>query len=678
MKYFKNNLATAFISRILIILLISQGILAFWYFNNQKAGLFGGLKKKIELNGEILKSASATAIMSFDVTFLQTMIYELVRDEDIISIKVVDSDDNIIDEKTSEDIGKFKKGSILFIPERNVHKAAIESAGEKIGEVEIVFSGKIINKELVKVLLVTIFSQLAVFAGLIITISYFFRSNVGKRIDIIQEKVSQVKAGDLTVDIPAMKEDEIGHIGRGLSFLIKSLSGTIERIKDTANNVFNATKHLDDTFENVSRRVKDQKLSTDGVADQVGRASSSQMQVAENTEDLLNSLRENVSSLHEMRNSAEEVSSSASKLFASTEISYSSVDEMSQQARNIKDRTFEVLSSLQETSASVAEITQSVQEVKKGSKESTTQVEKVFSIISGVGKSSVNEAKKGMMEIEEEVGRTFEILKKLSLHSKDIEKILKVIREVTEKTNLLSLNAAIIASQAGEYGKSFSVIADEMKGLADRTESSTKDIAEIVQIIQSHIKETSDSFKVEKQKVEKGNKLVSRVGETLEEILRASEISSEMAKRIEMATDEEAAGLVQITSALDVIKNETEQVSIAVDEQHKGVTYLLDNVGEVKEVAEIVNRAITEQAEGVEHITRNIDIANDKLSEITSANIGQKEINEQIMNEIRKIQESGDDSIKGVHDISAFFEGLRNDSEALSRDMSSFKLKKGT
>ncbi|MEE9523358.1 MAG: methyl-accepting chemotaxis protein, partial [Thermodesulfovibrionales bacterium] len=358
--------------------------------------------------------------------------------------------------------------------------------------------------------------------------------------------------------------------------------------------------------------------------------------------------------------------------------SYSSVDEMSQQARNIKDRTFEVLSSLQETSASVAEITQSVQEVKKGSKESTTQVEKVFSIISGVGKSSVNEAKKGMMEIEEEVERTFEILKKLSLHSKDIEKILKVIREVTEKTNLLSLNAAIIASQAGEYGKSFSVIADEMKGLADRTESSTKDIAEIVQIIQSHIKETSDSFKVEKQKVEKGNKLVSRVGETLEEILRASEISSEMAKRIEMATDEEAAGLVQITSALDVIKNETEQVSIAVDEQHKGVTYLLDNVGEVKEVAEIVNRAITEQAEGVEHITRNIDIANDKLSEITSANIGQKEINEQIMNEIRKIQESGDDSIKGVHDISAFFEGLRNDSEALSRDMSSFKLKKGT
>jgi methyl-accepting chemotaxis protein len=605
------------------------------------------------------------------------MTHELVRDEEIISISVVDSDGYVIDEKIFDDIGEFKEGGILFIPERNVYNTAVESAGEKVGQSESVFSGKLINKELAKVLLVTIFSQLAVFVGLIITISYFFRSNVGKRINVIQEKVSQVKSGDLTVDIPSMKEDEIGHIGKGLSFLIESLSGTIERIKDTSNNVFKATKQLDDTFENVSRRVEDQKLSTDEVADHVDRATSSQNQIAENTEDLLNSLRENVSSLHEMRNASEDVSSSASKLFASTEISYSSVDEMSQQARNIKDRTFEVLSSLQETSASVSEITQSLQEVKKGSKETSAQVEKVSSIISGVGKSSVNEATKGMTEIEEEVGRTFEILKKLSLHSKDIEKILKVIKEVTEKTNLLSLNAAIISSQAGEYGKSFSVIADEMKGLAERTESSTRDIAEIVEIIQAHIKETFDSFKVEKQKVEKGNKLVSRVGETLEEIFRAAEISSEMAKRIEMATDEEAAGLVQITSALDVIKNETEQVSGAVDEQNKGITYLLENVGEVKEIAEIVNRAITEQAKGVEHITSNIDIANDKLSEITSANTGQKEIVEQIMNEIRKIQESGDDSLKGVNDISLFFEGLRNDSEALNRDMSSFRLKNG-
>ncbi len=678
MSIFRNNLAVVFITRILVLLVIIQGFLGFWYFNNQKTGLFEGLKGKIELNGELLKSTAVTSIMSYDFTFIQTMTYELVRDEEIISINVVDTDGNIISEKKGEEEDLKESGGLFFVPEKNIYSSDIMSSGKKLGGVWIVYSGKRINEVLSKALYFTLVSQFIVFIGLVVLIAYLFRLKVGKRIDLIQEKVEIARQGDLSVAVPGMEEDEIGLIAKGLNFLVESLSSTIDKIKGTANNVFRATKQFKEVFDNVTQRVEDQKKSTDEVAEFVDKANQSQIEIAENTEGVLGTMRESVSSIHEMRAAVEEVSSSASKLFASTEVTHSSVDEMTQQAKNIKERATGVMSAIQETSASVEEITASLQEVKHGARESSTQVEKVTSIISGVGKESVDGAIKGMEEIEAEMGRAADILSKLRAHSKDIEKILKVISEITEKANLLSLNAAIVSSQAGEYGKSFSVIADEMGTLSEKTESSTKDIAEIIKIIQSHIQETDEAFKVEIKKVEKGHELVRKVGETLEAILKASVISSEMARKIDTATDEEAAGLMQIMSSLETIKSESELVNIAVSEQYKGISYLLENAVEVKEIAEVVNRAISEQAGGIELITKNIDIANEKLTGIAKSNLGLSEINEMIIGVVKKIQESGDESLKGVHNVSTYFVNLKKDVETLNEDMKSFRLKEGS
>jgi methyl-accepting chemotaxis protein len=115
---------------------------------------------------------------------------------------------------------------------------------------------------------------------------------------------------------------------------------------------------------------------------------------------------------------------------------------------------------------------------------------------------SVVNAIEGMENISEEVKKSAEIIQRLGIRSVDIEKILSVIKDVTEQTNLLSLNAAILAAQAGEYGKSFSVVADEIRGLSERTSSSTREIGGIVKTIQQDIKDAVFTIDSAKEKVE--------------------------------------------------------------------------------------------------------------------------------------------------------------------------------
>jgi len=670
-----GRLVRVFMLRILVVLCICQMVLTIWFFSAQKSTLLASLEGKMALNAGLLASAAASSGTA-GPEYIRRVAYGLLEDEEFLSIKVTGADGKVLMEAKKSDAGGDTEAGLFFIPETNVLSLPVISGGKESGRVEIIFSGRAVNRQLLHVLLVTLFAQAGFFLLIMLVIAVTFKRQVADRISVIEERVSRVREGDLSVSVPEMKGDEIGSIARGIRFLIDSLSSTIEKLKATSSNVFKAVRQLKVTFEHVEKRVRDQKGEADEVAELVAKANESQVQIATNTDEVLITLNENVASLHEMKAAAEEVSASASKLLASTEISYSSVDEMTHQARNIKERTNGVLNSLQETAVSVDEINATVQEVKRNAKVSTELVEKVASLVSGTGKQSVDDAVTGMKEIADEVNHTFGLLKKLGGHSRDIEKILKIIREVTEKTNLLSLNAAIIASQAGEYGRSFSVIADEMRTLSERTEASTRDIAEIVKVIQSYIQQTLESFKKEMESVTRGNHLVLKVGDTLKEILDASAISADMARKIEQATDEQAAGLAQITVTIDTIKNEAESVNAAVDEQYKGISYLLENAGEVKEIAEIVSRATSEQAEGTDLISRNIDIASQKLKEIAEANREQKEINDMILEAVRKIQETGFSTMKSVGDVSAFFERLRGDVESLNRDMGSFRLKK--
>jgi methyl-accepting chemotaxis protein len=287
---------------------------------------------------------------------------------------------------------------------------------------------------------------------------------------------------------------------------------------------------------------------------------------------------------------------------------------------------------------------------------------------------SVVNAVEGMEAIAEEVRKSADIIQRLGTRSVDIEKVLSVIRDVTEQTNLLSLNAAILAAQAGEYGKSFSVVADEIRALSERTASSTREIGGIVKNIQKDIKDTVYSIDEARQKVNEGNGLVIKVGEALREILDASIKSTDMTKAIERATIEQAVGLRQISSAVEDIRKVINSVAKSTKEQENALSYLLEGVGEVKEVAELSKRGAGEQAEGTRLISRNIELANERIQQISANVAAQERLNNEVIAAMEHISSAGAATAHDTDEAAQLLKTLFREIEHLRQEMEIFRI----
>jgi len=321
----------------------------------------------------------------------------------------------------------------------------------------------------------------------------------------------------------------------------------------------------------------------------------------------------------------------------------------------------------------VEQIGASLNAVRDNTRKSSELTANVRVLLTDKGTLAVADAIEAMERIVEEVAHSATIITTLEQRSKDIERVLSVIREVTEKTNLLSLNAAILAAQAGEYGKGFSVVADEIRSLSDRTSTSAKDIAGIVRTIQSEIHEAGNSINAGVRKVEEGKDLIMRSGEAMGETLEGAQRSSHMAVQVEKATQEQTEGLKQIRLSMENVRMMIEHVAKATEEERKGSSHMLDSISEVKEVAELVKRGTEEHAVGTSVISKNLELTQDMAQQISQSAQEQTKVNKGVEAAVEQVKKAGLSTVKDLEEVSGSLNTLRDEVEVLKREMEFFK-----
>lgn len=671
---FRKSITVKFIVAVFIVLLAVQSVGSVAFILYIRSSFLEEINLRMTRAASILAGVSISPLLSYDFALIDTYLEEVSRDEEITSIRIFDSQGKVVREKIkTEDVDiitlnpfYLKKAMSITVP--------VTSGATKLGEVALHFTGKSVNDNILKSILIIILYQGIALVMLGFFIFYFFQKNIKRPVQTINSVIEKITNGDLTATIPDLGDNEIGSIAKGIGVLKLSLTQMIMRINETARNVGAAIKQVDHTYRVASEGLSSQAVAVNQSVRSIQIANKAQREVSESIEKLLNFSTENVTSLLEMKATADEMSSQTQRLFRSTEDSYSVVLEMSQSSKSISSHSAHALSAVEDTSASVEEVGVSVREVGAYAIDSSAIAEKVKEITSGVGMMSVVNAVEGMESISDQVLKSAEIIQRLGDRSVDIEKVLSVIRDVTEQTNLLSLNAAILAAQAGEYGKSFSVVADEIRALSERTASSTREIGGIVKTIQKDIKDAVYAVDNAKLKVDDGNTLVVKVGEALREILSASVQSSDMTKAIERATGEQSIGLNQITSAIDDIKKVINSVTKSTKEQENALSYLLEGVGDVKEVAELSKRSAGEQAEGTRIISRNIELANEKINQINNNELNQKKVNTEIIAAMDNISGIGAVTKHNMDAVSNSLKTLFREIEALRHEMEAFKI----
>ena len=239
---------------------------------------------------------------------------------------------------------------------------------------------------------------------------------------------------------------------------------------------------------------------------------------------------------------------------------------------------------IETTSVAVVRLAQSVQQVSGNAAESAKVAEQSLAAAEK-GQQAVANAIASMNTLREQIQETSKRIKRLGESSQEIGEIVELISDITEQTNVLALNAAFQAASAGEAGRGFSVVAEEVQRLAERSADATKQIAAIVKTIQSDTHDTVAAMEISTQGVVEGAKLSDAAGQTLAEIGSVSKTLAELIADISAATQNQAESTALVAETMQDIKAISAQTST-------GTQQTADSIGGMKQLAQDLKNSV--------------------------------------------------------------------------------------
>ncbi len=506
-----------------------------------------------------------------------------------------------------------------------------------------------------------------------IALTYFIGAQILNPIRKLIEGTRSLAAGDLTREVHIDSTDEIGTLAHSFNQMSRSLREMLNKVTATFASLSDASVNLSTISQNISVGAAETAKAVETAFRLVDEIQKTVQGVTKNMQDFAKTTEEIESWILEMSASISEAASNAEALSTSVHDTTSSIHEMSSSIGQVAGHVGSLLELQTAASASISEINNAIKEVETITHASVSLTEKVSQITSVDGMQSVSRAMQGIVEIRDHVSNSTEVIRGLGNTVENIGKIVKVIDDIADKTKLLSLNASILAAQAGEHGKGFSVVAEEIGGLSESTNQSTKEIADLVNATRKESKKAVESMFVSAQITDEGVSLVKKVAQILTEINKSAASSSEIAQQIARSSGEEAKGANLVLDSIQNVTNMCESINKATSEQTKSIGFIVKAAENMKEISFVSKRATAEQTQSSRKVAEAMEGA-----VATSRNIlGAVEKNSMeqgyLTKSIDEIQHISRNNLEAASRLNDTVNSLAQQAKLLKDELSKFK-----
>ena len=407
-------------------------------------------------------------------------------------------------------------------------------------------------------------------------------------------------------------------------------------------------RSLNDTDVDTIRLFADQAASALTKINLISAIDTLTVELENSFAGLLRNRANYASTLERLQQSVRTVAEGTAHIVAAAGSIMNSVDDTSGEVTGISAAVDQVAHNLEFLSRTVATSASAIEEINHSIRTVERHAAESYELSSQVktqsdrGRMVAAEAIGALDEISQAVELSHQGITALSENSGRIGGIITVINEVTKRTNLLALNASIIAAQAGDQGASFGVVAEEIRNLSQKTGKSTGEITDIIEQVLAESREAAEQIALTKDLVQRGVTSGRQMAEALNMIHARSEESMNMTREIRNATRDEVKSVQFVTRSMEEVSAMTVRIAGASQEQNASLKRIVQVIEAIKGLSHDMVRSSNRQAEGGSEIGRSLELVSVMLREMLETMEKRREQSAHVVSELEVLRKSAE------------------------------------